>query len=344
MTASRRDKPGLTIRPYRATDRDALVRLWEACGLTTPWNDPDQDIALAAATESAELFVGELEGAVRCSCLVGHDGHRGWLYYLATDPDHQGRGLGLGMVRHCEDWLRARGAPKVQLMIRETNLDAKAFYRKIGYGPNPCHLMQRWLVDRGAPSGVPSDIRGGGRPDGKLAYTVTYLEMTERPQQPPLHPPRDCKVALLRAVRPTVSFYRFLYDTVGEPWLWWERRAMDDASLKAILVDERVEVYVLYMDGVPAGYAELDRRQEPTVDLAYFGLLPDFIGRGLGPFLLTSVIDIAWSYEPDKLTVNTNTLDHPKALALYQQVGFKPTRRVDTLVDDPRLTGILPLS
>ena len=224
-------------------------------------------------------------------------------------------------------------------MIRETNLDAKAFYRKIGYGPNPCHLMQRWLVDRGAPTGVP-----GGRPDGKLAYTVTYLEMTEPPSQPPYHPPRDCKVALLRALRPTLTFYRFLYNAVGEPWLWWERRALDDAALKAILEDERVEVYVLYVDGVPAGFAELDRRQEPTIDLAYFGLLPDFIGRGLGPFLLTSVIDTAWSYEPEKLTVNTNTLDHPKALALYQKVGFMPTRRVDNLVDDPRLTGVLPLS
>lgn len=329
----------LTIRPYREADRDALVALWQRCDLLRPWNDPDKDIALVAATSNAELFVGEQDGALCAACLVGHDGHRGWLYYLATDPERRRKGFGLAMVRHCESWLIQRNVPKVQLLVRETNLATKAFYAKIGYAPNPCHIMQRWLSDRGAPNPVP-----GGRADGKLELTVTYLEMTERPHDPPLHPPHGVKLALLRAVEPTVPFYRFLYNEVGGPWLWWERRVLDDDALTAIIQDDRVEVYVLYLEGVPAGYAELDRRQEGEINLAYFGLMPPFIGRGLGRFLLTLVIDIAWSHGPKRLTVNTNTLDHPKALTMYQRCGFVPTHRVDQVIDDPRYSGIIPIS
>ena len=331
--------PSFSIRRYQDTDRDRLAALWDACNLRTPWNDIDEDLALAATTTSAALFVGELDGLLCASCLVGHDGHRGWLYYLATDPAHQGKGLGSRMVRHCEQWLIDQGVPKVQLMIRETNLGARAFYRKLGYGPNPCHLMQRWLIDRGAPHVVP-----GGRPDGKIELTITYLAMTAPPTLPPAHPPRGAKVALLRARQPTVAFYRFLYDGVGAPWLWWERRTMGDDDLAAVIQDERVEIYVLYVEGVPAGYAELDRRREPIIDLAYFGLLPDFIGRRLGPYLLSAAIKTAWSYKPECVTVNTNTLDHPKALPLYQRYGFKPLRREHLEIDDPRVTGVIPLT
>ncbi|MGF1609117.1 MAG: GNAT family acetyltransferase [Kiloniellales bacterium] len=330
----------LTIRPYREADRDAVVALWRRCELIKPWNDPDQDIALAAATSNAELFVGEHDGVLCAACLVGHDGHRGWLYYLATEPEQRRKGFGLAMVRHCEAWLSQRKVPKVQLLVRETNLATKAFYARIGYTPNPCHIMQRWLVERGAPNPVP-----GGRPDGKLELTVTYLEMTEPPREPPLHPPHGVKLALLRAVDPTVPYYRFLYNEVGGPWLWWERRVLSDEALAAIIHDERVEIYVLYHEGVPAGFAELDRRGgDEEISLAYFGLMLPFIGRRLGGFFMTSVIDIAWSHDPKRLTVNTNTLDHAKALSLYQRCGFRPTHRVDQVIDDPRVTGIIPIS
>ena len=328
--------PGFSIRAYRAEDRDALVALWDTCGLSTAYNDPDLDIGLALETETAEIFVGDLEGRLCASVIVGHDGHRGWLYYLACEPELQGRGLGAALVRHCEDWLVARKVPKLQLMIRPSNLGAKAFYRKLGYEPNPCHVMQRWLIDRGAPPSVP-----GSGPDGRLTYAVTYLEMTRRPSRT-LVPPRHRKVALLRAESPTVAFYRFLYDTVGEPWLWWYRRTMSDRDLAALIGDKQIEIYVLYVGGVPAGYAELDRSEEPDIDLAYFGLMPDFVGQGLGPYLLSSVLDIAWSHEPRRVTVNTCTLDHPKALPLYQQYGFVPIRREEVEIDDPRVSGILP--
>ena len=241
-------------------------------------------------------------------------------------------------MRHCEDWLVERGVPKCQVMIRESNLDARRFYQRIGYEPNTCRLMQRWLQESGAPKVVPD-----GRPDGQLQCTITFLEMTERPVLPTIHPPQDAKVALLRAEKPTLAFYRFLYGRVGEEWLWWERRIVPDEELAADIQDDKVEVYVLYSAGVPAGFTEIDRREEGIVDLAYFGLMPEFIGRGLGPYFLNAAIDIAWSSEPERVTVNTNTLDHPRALPLYQRLGFVPVRRETREFDDPRLNGIIPV-
>ncbi len=327
----------LQIRAYRESDRDALVALWEDCRLTRSWNDPDRDLALMLASEAnAAVFVGEHEGRLLASCFVGHDGHRGWLYYLAIAPAEQRSGLGSRLVRHCERWLDGQGVAKCQVMIREENLAAKRFYQRIGYEPNRCHLMQRWLRESGAPKAVPD-----ARDDGRLSCTITYLEMTERPALPPVHLSHETKIALLRAEQPSVAFYRFLYDRVGEPWLWWERRAMEDDELAEIIGDDLVEIYVLYANGVPAGFAELDGRQRPIVELAYFGLLPEFVGRGLGPHLLTAAIENAWRREPEKLTVNTNTLDHPKALPLYQRFGFKPVRQETRDIDDPRLNGLI---
>jgi ribosomal protein S18 acetylase RimI-like enzyme len=326
----------LKIRPYRQGDRDALLALWEACGLMTVWNDPNQDIALLCETPNAEILVGEFRNKIAASVAVGHDGHRGWVYYLGVTPARRKQGLGAAMMRHAERWLVERGVPKIQLMVRENNLAVKRFYAAIGYQPNPCHLMQRWLDGREAP-GIASE-----RDDGKLETTVTYLEMTERPPHPHVVPPQGMKLALLRARQPSVAFYRFLYDTVGGPWLWYERRAMEDDALARIITDERVEIYVLYADGVPAGYVELDRREPPDIELAYFGLMPEFIGGGLGRYLLTWAVDTAWNHEPQRLWVNTNSLDHIKALALYQRCGFRPYRQEQWVIDDPRLIGLIP--
>ncbi|WP_029006763.1 GNAT family N-acetyltransferase [Azospirillum halopraeferens] len=178
-------------------------------------------------------------------------------------------------------------------------------------------------------------------PPGRLSVIVTYLEMTAPPAHAPLPQP-DGDVRLVRANPPTVSFYRYLYDTVGEPWLWHERRRMSDADLGRIVLDPRVEVHVLYVDGTPAGYAEIDRRGRPTTDLGYFGLIPDFIGRRLGPWLLDRAIRMGWEGGTTRLTVNTCTFDHPKALPLYRSMGFRPVRHVSRVVDDPRVQGWLP--
>ena len=171
-----------------------------------------------------------------------------------------------------------------------------------------------------------------------LDIVITYLEMRTAPTRPTVPAPPVGKIALLRAERPTVSYYRYLYNTVGEPWLWWERRRLSDAELAAIIHDPLVEIFVLYIDGVPAGYAELDRRTPEEIELAYFGLIPEFMGRKLGPFLLNWVADTAWFHKPKRLWVNTNNLDHPKALQIYQKAGFVPYRQEMKTIPNPRLT------
>src|SRR5687767_4324840 len=137
------------------------------------------------------------------------------------------------------------------------------------------------------------------RDDGKLDVTVTCLQMLDRRVRPALEPPAR-GLLILRAHRPTVSCSRYLYNTFGEPWLWMDRRKLDDQALAAIVQHEQVEVFVLYKEGVPAGYCELDLRKMPDLELAYFGILPEFIGQRLGPYLLDQAIEIAWSRNPGR--------------------------------------------
>ena len=165
---------------------------------------------------------------------------------------------------------------------------------------------------------------GVGAAVGKrtVLVTVTYLEMTS-PDRRSAAPGWPERVTVRRAERPTVSFYRYLYDTVGADWDWYERRRLSDDALAAIVHDDAVEVHVLYVRGVPAGYVELDRRIEDEVEIAYFGLMPDFIGRGLGPALLGWALERAWSCGPRRVWLHTCSLDHPKALAVYRRAGFE---------------------
>lgn len=327
---------GFTIRPYRDEDFETMVALWRSLGMVVWYNVPERDIALWQSSEGAEILVGEIEGRLVSSICVGHDGHRGYFYYLATAPELQRRGLARRMVAEGEAWLKARGVPKVQLFVRPTNEQANGFYERMGYEINPCRIWQRWLIDRGDP---PDEAE-----PGLLKVTVTYLEMTERHPSPPHPHPAQSSYALLRADAPPISFYRYLYNTVGRPWTWYERRMKSDEELLAVIHHPAVEVYVLYIDGAPAGFFELDAREEGVVDLGLFGLLPDYVGRGLGGWLLQSAIELAWDKGPRKLTVNTCTLDHPKALPLYQKMGFHPVRREHLEIEDPRETGVIPAS
>ena len=175
------------------------------------------------------------------------------------------------------------------------------------------------VTDGGSGGGAGGSGTGPGR---TVPVTVTWLQMTS-PDQRVSAPGRAESTAILRAHRPTLSFYRYLYDTVGEDWWWFERRRLSDEALGAIVHDDRVEVHVLYVRGVPAGYAELDRRIEGEVEIAYFGLIPEYVGRGFGPFLLDWALGRAWSYGPHRVWLHTCTLDHPKALAVYQRGGLQ---------------------
>jgi GNAT superfamily N-acetyltransferase len=170
---------------------------------------------------------------------------------------------------------------------------------------------------------------------------VTYLEMHERPAARPMTAPLG-KLALMRAEGCTVSFYRYLYDTVGTPWLWFERRLMSDDALAMEIAKPTTEIFVLCVGGVPAGYFEMDAAPPRETELRYFGLVPEFIGRGLGRFLLRAAIDRAWSRPLHRFWVHTCTFDHPRALPLYQRLGFTVYQRRTVSFEDPRERGILP--
>ena len=153
-----------------------------------------------------------------------------------------------------------------------------------------------------------------------MKVKITYLEMLARPQR--VVPPPRAGLAFVHAKKPTVAYYRSLYDAVGRDYDWTSRKKLSDAELAAILDDPRDEVHVLTVEGVPAGFAELDRRVEGEVELVQFGLMPGFIGQGLGKWFLQWAIDKAWSHEPTRFWLHTCNLDHPAALPNYMKAGF----------------------
>ena len=143
LAASRRGVGMLDVRPVAEEELEELVALWRACDLTRPWNDPHADIARARRSGDGALLAGREDGTLVASVMCGFDGHRGWLYYLAVSPARRGHGHGREMVHHAEAWLRSRGCPKVQLMIREENTAVRGFYAALGYEEEPRVVMAR---------------------------------------------------------------------------------------------------------------------------------------------------------------------------------------------------------
>ncbi|MHA6719746.1 GNAT family acetyltransferase [Sphingomonas sp. RS6] len=134
------------IRPAVAADRAAVIALWEACGLTRPWNDPRADFDRAVSADAALILVIERAGgSIDGSVMIGDDGHRGWVYYLAVADAARRQGLGLALMAAAERWLRDRGCPKLQLMVRDGNDAATGFYRALGLTPQPVVTLGRFL-------------------------------------------------------------------------------------------------------------------------------------------------------------------------------------------------------
>ncbi|GAB3537248.1 GNAT family acetyltransferase [Arthrobacter tecti] len=125
---------------------DDAARLWEAAGLTRPWNDPKADLLRAVQSPSSTVLGVVINNELACTAMVGHDGHRGWVYYLAVAEDRRGEGLGRLMMDACEQWLRRQGAVKVQLMIRETNTEVLNFYERLGYERSDVEVRAKWLT------------------------------------------------------------------------------------------------------------------------------------------------------------------------------------------------------
>lgn len=139
---------GLAITAIEDADVTAVVSLWERCGLTRPWNDPAADIALARKGPNSTILLGREDDKIVASVMVGHEGHRGWVYYVAVDPGRRGQGLGRTIMNAAEDWLRQAGIAKLQLLVRQDNAKASAFYETIGYDEAAVTVFAKWLDGR----------------------------------------------------------------------------------------------------------------------------------------------------------------------------------------------------
>jgi ribosomal protein S18 acetylase RimI-like enzyme len=140
--------PALAIAPIEDADIAAVVALWQRCGSSRPWNDPEADIALARQGSNSTVLLGRDGDTLVASVLVGHDGHRGWVYYVTVDPDHRNRGFGRVIMTAAEDWLRGRGILKLQLMVRPDNTKVQAFYETLGYDEQERIIYAKWLDGR----------------------------------------------------------------------------------------------------------------------------------------------------------------------------------------------------
>lgn len=133
----------LNICDLEAEEIEAAVALWETSGLTRPWNDARADALRALEGENSTVLAGRVDGRLAATAMVGADGHRGWVYYLAVMPDLRGMGCGEAMMRAAENWVAGRGMPKLQLMVRQDNAAAKGFYETIGYQAEPVTVFAR---------------------------------------------------------------------------------------------------------------------------------------------------------------------------------------------------------
>jgi GNAT superfamily N-acetyltransferase len=171
-----------------------------------------------------------------------------------------------------------------------------------------------------------TDRDGAGMKAKVLETTVTYLVMDTRPAHlPPM--PSAPRLALMRAEKVPLHFYRYLYGAVGGSWLWVERLGLSDEALAGKVHRDGIEVFVLYANGSPAGYYELDFGDSASTRLVYFGLMSEWTGMRIGPWLLGTAVSEAFSRGAREVLVNTCTMDHPAALPLYQRLGFCPIRR-----------------
>lgn len=178
-------------------------------------------------------------------------------------------------------------------------------------------------------------------PAGKVATIVTILEMHERPA--PLPEREAGAYELHRVAAPDTDWYRALFDAIGRDWLWFSRQSLSDEALAAIITDPAVEIYALSRDGEgDLGLLELDFREAPDVELAFFGVVPTLVGSGAGRFMINRAMEMVWQRAVRRFHVHTCTNDHPAALGFYRKAGFRPVAQAIEVVDDPRLTGLFP--
>ncbi|WP_386169504.1 GNAT family N-acetyltransferase [Sulfitobacter pontiacus] len=175
-------------------------------------------------------------------------------------------------------------------------------------------------------------------PLGKLAMVVTHLEMREAA---PLRDVPAPEGVTLRALTPTLDWYRDIFRRVGQDWLWFGRLTKTDAELQALLSDADTQFFTLTKDGRDEALLELKFTADGTCELAYFGLTPTLIGSGAGRYLMNHAIRTAWARPISRFHLHTCTLDSPQALSFYIRSGFTPFKRQVEVADDPRLIDLL---
>ena len=178
-------------------------------------------------------------------------------------------------------------------------------------------------------------------PDTRISCRITYLALTSPPGRGPALPP---DVDFARATGMSAATYLELFREVGEPWLWWGRLTLSEAQLQALLDATTTELYLCHVAGEVAGFAELDRGDATAPRICYLVLKPAFIGRGLGDLLISHCLEQAWVPPVARVELDTCDFDHPGALAFYQRHGFRIVREETEVWDDPRLTGLMPMS
>lgn len=179
------------------------------------------------------------------------------------------------------------------------------------------------------------------REGGRYRSVVTYLEMLEPPAGPPPAPPRD-DVRPERWHEPGLDDYLALFHRVGDRWLWYGRLTAEPEDILRLIRSPAHELWRLWTDAGVAGLCELDRSRPGEVELAYFGLVPECIGSGLGGFFLRAMLHEAWRADVRRVWLHTCTEDHPHALAVYRRVGLRPYHEEVEWVPDPRLRGLVP--
>ena len=152
----------MEIRQFTLPDEVAVVRLWERCELTRPWNDPRKDIRRKLAVRPDLFLVGEVEGELVGTVMIGYEGHRGWINYLAVDPEYQRRGLGRALMVEAERLLRQEGCPKINLKVRATNQAVIAFYQRLGYADDEVVSFGKRLVQDDPKHTEPGAAADGG--------------------------------------------------------------------------------------------------------------------------------------------------------------------------------------
>ncbi len=177
-------------------------------------------------------------------------------------------------------------------------------------------------------------------PTGHLPVHKWYLRIDDPSQIEAKQPPHE-NVSITRAINPTIEFYRFLYNSAGEEFLWGDRRRISDEELLSQITPETCHLMVLYENGTPAGFCELDIECHNESKIKYFAMLPGFLGRGLGGYFLSAAIRYAADLKQVPLILDTCSLDHESALENYRKRGFKVYQERDFVDPDPRLDGTI---